>query len=93
MLIRLPMTLTIVTFFSTWLSAIISLRFAYSLVSAKSAHVVSRSDMQPWKLSNMGNVGLFVDACGLVVDGVDDFEFEVFGIILVCHVAGDDALK
>lgn len=23
---------------------------------------------------------------------VDDFEFEVFGIILVCHVTGDDAL-
>ena len=24
---------------------------------------------------------------------MDDFEFEVFGIVLVCHVAGDDALK
>ena len=24
---------------------------------------------------------------------MDDFEFEVFGIVLVCHVAGDNALK
>ena len=24
---------------------------------------------------------------------MDDFEFEVFGIVLVCHVAGDYALK
>lgn len=29
----------------------------------------------------------------LVVDCVDYFEFEGFGIILVCHVAGDDALE
>lgn len=34
---------------------------------------------------------LFVKSCGLVIDGVDDFEFEGFGIIFVCHVAGDDA--
>lgn len=24
---------------------------------------------------------------------MDDFEFEIFGIILVCHKAGDDALE
>ena len=24
---------------------------------------------------------------------MDDFEFEGFGIVLVCHVAGDDALE
>ncbi len=24
---------------------------------------------------------------------MDDFEFEIFGIILVCNVAGDNALK
>ena len=35
----------------------------------------------------------FVDADWLVVDGMDDFEFEVFGIILVCHEAGDNALE
>lgn len=34
---------------------------------------------------------LFVKSCGLVVYGVDNFEFEGFGIIFVCHVAGDDA--
>lgn len=27
------------------------------------------------------------------VNCVDDFEFEVFGVVFVCHVAGDDALK
>lgn len=35
----------------------------------------------------------FVDADWLVVDGVDDFEFEIFGIILVCHEASDYALN
>lgn len=29
----------------------------------------------------------------LIVDGVDDFEFEVFGVVFVRHVAGDDALE
>ncbi len=29
----------------------------------------------------------------LVIDCVYDFEFEVFGIVLVWHVADDDALK
>ena len=29
----------------------------------------------------------------LFVECVDYFEFEIFGIILVCHVAGNDALK
>ena len=37
--------------------------------------------------------GLFVKSCGLVIDGVNDFEFEGFGIVLVCHVACDDALE
>lgn len=27
------------------------------------------------------------------VDGVDDFEFEVFGIIFIFHEAGDNALE
>lgn len=36
---------------------------------------------------------LFVKSCGLVIDGVDDFEFEGFGIILVCHEAGENALE
>jgi hypothetical protein len=35
---------------------------------------------------------LFVKSCGLVIDGVDDFEFEEFEIILVCHEAGDNAV-
>ena len=29
----------------------------------------------------------------LIIDGVDNFEFEVLRIVLVCHVACDDALK
>lgn len=24
---------------------------------------------------------------------MDDFEFEIFGIVLICHVAGDDSLE
>lgn len=29
----------------------------------------------------------------LVIYGVDNFEFETFGIILVCHETGDDTLE
>ena len=29
----------------------------------------------------------------LVVDSMDDFDFEGFGIVFVCHVAGYDALE
>lgn len=29
----------------------------------------------------------------MVIYSVNDFEFEVFGIILVCHEAGDNALE
>jgi len=29
----------------------------------------------------------------IIIYCVDDFEFEVFGIVFVCHVEGDDALK
>ncbi len=36
---------------------------------------------------------LFVNSYRLIVDCVDDFEFEVFGIVLVCHIAVYDALK
>lgn len=36
---------------------------------------------------------LFISVCSLIINRVDDFEFEVFGIILVCHVAGDYALE
>ena len=38
-------------------------------------------------------VNLLVNSFFLIIYGVDDFEFEAFGIVLVCHVAGDDALK
>lgn len=30
---------------------------------------------------------------GVVIYRVDDFEFQVFGIVLVCHEVRDDALK
>ena len=29
----------------------------------------------------------------MVIDGVDDFKFDRFGIIFVCHETGDDALE
>lgn len=35
----------------------------------------------------------FVDAGWLVVYCMDNFEFEVFWIVLVCHIAGDDTLE
>lgn len=41
---------------------------------------------------HFGNNSSFVDADWLVIDGVDDFEFEEFEIILVCHEAGDNAV-
>lgn len=41
---------------------------------------------------HFGNNSSFVDADWLVIDGVDDFEFEGLGVILVCHVASDDAV-
>lgn len=41
---------------------------------------------------HFGNNSSFVDADWLVIDGVDDFEFEGLGVILVCHVANDDAV-
>lgn len=43
-------------------------------------------------LSRMETVGLFIYPGWLVVYSMDDFEFEGFGVVLVCHVAGDDAL-
>ena len=48
LLIRLTMTLTIVSFSSVRLSAIIKVR--YSLVCAKFAHVVSRFGIQTCKM-------------------------------------------
>lgn len=42
---------------------------------------------------HFGNNLSFVDAGWLVIYRVDDFEFEGFGIVLVCHVVGDDALE
>lgn len=42
---------------------------------------------------HFGNNLSFVDAHWLIIDCVDDFEFEGFGIILVCHEAGDYALE
>lgn len=44
-------------------------------------------------ISKMEITTSLVDAGRLVVDGVDDLEFEGFGIVLVCHIAGDDALE
>lgn len=35
----------------------------------------------------------FVDTDWLVINGVDNLEFEVFWIVLVCHKASDDALE
>ena len=43
--------------------------------------------------SHFGNNSSFVDADWLVIDGVDDFEFERLGVVFVCHVTGDDALE
>lgn len=39
---------------------------------------------------HFGNNLSFVDADWLVIDGVDDFEFEGLRVILVCHEASDD---
>ena len=36
---------------------------------------------------------LFVKSCGLVIYCINDFYFEIFGVIIVCHIAYDDALE
>ena len=36
---------------------------------------------------------LLIDTNRLIIDSVYNFNLEVFGIVLVCHVAGDYALK
>ena len=36
---------------------------------------------------HFGNNLLFIDVDWSVVDGVDEFEFEGFGLVLVCHEA------
>lgn len=42
---------------------------------------------------HFGNNLSFVDTDLLVVDSMDDFEFEALGIILVCHEASNNALE
>lgn len=64
----------------------------YNLHDTHFPHFVWRISMRSGCF-HFGNNLSFVDADWLVIDCMDDFEFEGFGIVLVCHVAGDDALE
>ena len=36
---------------------------------------------------------LFIDRDRFITYCMYDFKFEIFGVVLVCHITGDDALK